>query len=373
MQFDIINESTILYVEDDKNISSIIVSSMQLLCKKILIASDGQEGLNLYKQHKDEIDIIITDLNMPRLNGIEMIESIRNLNYDIPIVITSAFGDENMLKKVINLGVDGFVAKPLIVVDLLKIIERSLKPVFYKKELHKKDTLIFQQSKLAAIGEMIGNIAHQWRQPLNSIGVTMMKLEFNNENNNLTKESITEVINNTNEIVSHMSKTIDDFRNSFLPNKEKIKFKIKDSIHNILTLMTPQLTTHNVDIKVTGDPNISFFGYKNELKQVLINIISNAKDAIINNKNISNGLIQINIQVEQNNILITVQDNAGGVPKELIHKIFEPYFTTKFKSQGTGLGLYMSKVIIEKNMDGHIYVENITDGAIFYINLPLKD
>ncbi len=368
-----IKESTILYVEDNQDISSLISSSLELLCKKLFIGNNGKEGLALYNKHKDEIDIVITDLNMPKLNGQDMIKAIRDIDYDIPIVITSAFGDENMLKKVINLGVDGFVAKPLIVSDLLKNIDRSLKPVFYRKELRKKDTLIFQQSKLAAIGEMIGNIAHQWRQPLNSIGVTMMKLEFNNNNDDLTKEVVTEVINNTNAIITHMSKTIDDFRNFFLPNKEKTEFQIKDCIGSILALMIPQLTNHNIDIKIIGDQDISLFGYKNELKQVLINIISNAKDAIINNKIKSKGLIQISIYSEQNNILITIQDNAGGVPEELLHKIFEPYFTTKFKSQGTGLGLYMSKVIIEKNMHGHLSVENDKDGAIFYINLPLEN
>ena len=371
MNYQLIQQSNVLYVEDDRHVSASVLSNIEALCKTIYVAYDGQEGLELYKKYKDTIDIIITDLNMPELSGIDMISVIRDMNYDVPIVITSAFGDEEILKKVINLDIDGFVAKPLKIIDLIKIMDKVLKPVFYKKELKKKDALIFQQSKLAAIGEMIGNIAHQWRQPLNSIGVIMMKLEFNRDNENLTKDIVTDTINDTNAIIAHMSKTIDDFRNFFLPNKEKKEFTVRDDIQSVLALMIPQFHNHNIKIKISGNQDIKIFGYENELKQVLINIVNNAKDAIIYKKT-SNGLIKINIQSNKTHLIIKISDNAGGIPENLIDKIFEPYFTTKFKSQGTGLGLYMSKIIIEKNMKGNLSIQNNDKGAIFCIKLPKK-
>ena len=369
----LIKEARVLYIEDDVSISNMIRDNLGRLCKKFYLAYDGEEGLKVFKEYQNDIDIIITDLNMPRLNGIDMIHEIRDIDYDIPIIINSAFGDEVMLKRAINLGVDGFVAKPLILQDLIKIMGRTLKPVFYKKELQKKDALIFQQSKLAAIGEMIGNIAHQWRQPLNSIGVTMMKLELKSESGDLTKEIVSDIITNTNSIIAHMSKTIDDFRNFFSPNKSKDIFLIRDNIQSILSLMIPQLHNHGIEIEVSGDQDIEVYGYENELKQVLINIVSNAKDAIINNKSVDNGLIKIDIVTKNHNLVLSISDNAGGVPQDIINRIFEPYFTTKFKSQGTGLGLYMSKVIIEKNMKGMLSIENDEFGAIFSITIPLRE
>ena len=371
MNIELLKQSTLLYVEDDLNVSGIFCNIMGQTFKKMHVAYDGDEGLEIFEKYKDEIDIIITDINMPKLSGIDMIEHIRKINYDVPIIITSAFGDEKSLKRIVNLAIDGFVNKPLVLDDLIKVVDRVLKPVFYKKELQKKDALIFQQSKLAAIGEMIGNIAHQWRQPLNSIGVTMMKLELNSDNDKLTKEMVTDTIDKTNSIVSHMSKTIDDFRNFFSPTKSKSEFLIRDNIESILSLIIPQLTVHNISINIIGNRDIKVFGYENELKQVLINIVSNAKDAIVNNNIDVDGLIKIDIVSDEENLTIKISDNAGGIPSTIKDKIFDPYFTTKFKSQGTGLGLYMSKIIIEKNMKGSLDVQNDNDGAVFKIQIPI--
>ncbi|MEA3553872.1 MAG: response regulator [Campylobacterota bacterium] len=371
MNIELLKQSTLLYVEDDLNISGFFSNIMGQIFKKMYISYDGNEGLEVFKKHKDEIDIVITDINMPKLSGIDMIEYIREINYDVPIIIISAFGDEKSLKRIVNLAVDGFINKPFVLDSLMKVLDRVLKPVFYKKELQKKDALIFQQSKLAAIGEMIGNIAHQWRQPLNSIGVTMMKLEINSDNDNLTKEMVTDTIDKTNSIISHMSKTIDDFRNFFSPTKSKSEFLIKDNIESILSLIIPQFTNHNIDIKIIGPRDIKVFAYENELKQVLINIVSNAKDAIVNNNIEENGLIKIEIASDDEKLNIKISDNAGGIPSTIKDKIFDPYFTTKFKSQGTGLGLYMSKIIIEKNMKGSLVVQNNNDGAVFMIQIPI--
>ena len=370
MNIELLKQATLLYVEDDVNVSGIFCNIMGRTFKKIYVSYDGDEGLEIFKKFKDEIDVVITDINMPKLSGIDMIEQIRKINYDVPIIITSAFGDEKSLKRIVNLAVDGFVNKPLVLDDLVKVVDRVLKPVFYRKELQKKDALIFQQSKLAAIGEMIGNIAHQWRQPLNSIGVTMMKLELNSDNDNLTKEIVSDTIDKTNSIVSHMSKTIDDFRNFFSPTKSKSEFLIRDNIESVLSLIIPQLTVHNININIIGNRDIKVFGYENELKQVLINIVSNAKDAIVNNNINVDGLIKIEIESDEENLTIKISDNAGGIPSTIIDKVFDPYFTTKFKSQGTGLGLYMSKIIIEKNMKGSLVVQNDNDGAIFTIQIP---
>jgi len=168
-----------------------------------------------------------------------------------------------------------------------------------------------------------------------------------------------------------MSKTIDDFRNFFKPNKEKVNFKLKDIFNSILSISTAQLSNHNIEINIMFHDEIEYFGYQNELKQVILNIINNAKDAIISNK-IEDGKIEVDISLVKDILKITIEDNAGGINESIMDKIFEPYFTTKFKSQGTGIGLYMSKMIIEKNMKGSLKVINDEYGAVFTIKLPVK-
>ncbi|MEA3290183.1 MAG: hybrid sensor histidine kinase/response regulator [Campylobacterota bacterium] len=366
-----IKETTVLYVEDDKKILKSFFDISESIFKKTHLAHNGKEGLDLYIKYKESIDVVITDLNMPIMDGIEMIKQIRDINFEIPIIITSAYNDHVTLNKVINLNVDGFINKPFSYKELLSSVNKVLKPIFYKKELEEKNILLYQQSKFAAMGEMIGNIAHQWRQPLNSIGATMMRLEFQTKNNDLSKKAVEDTIEKTNKILNHMSKTIDDFRNFFSPHKEKSIFKFKEIINDISELFMPQLTSDNISLEIICKKDIEIYGYPNELKQVLLNILSNSKDAIIaSSKN--NGKIDISIKQCTNDVIISISDNGDGIKQEILEKIFDPYFTTKFQAQGTGIGLYMSKLIIENNMQGTINVKNTKYGAKFTIKIPIS-
>ncbi len=364
-----LKQSTILFIEDDEVLLDAITTTLQNTGITIIKAINGIEGLAQYEKLKDKIDLIVTDIIMPHMDGLEMISKIRETNFEIPIVVASALDNRETLQKVINLNIDGFVSKPIVMQKLVATLEKALKPIYYKKKLREKDIFIFQQSKFTAIGEMIGNIAHQWRQPLNSIGSLMMRLEVSYDTGNISKELIYSTIEKTNTILAHMSKTIDDFRNFFSPDKEKSLFKLEEIIQSIILLFTIQLKQNNIEIKIIGNQKLTLFGFPNELKQVFINIISNSRDAIIQNK-IEKGKITIKIKETKNNICISIQDNAKGIEKENIEKIFDPYFTTKFKSQGTGLGLYISKLIVEKSMQGLLQVHNTKDGASFMIKLP---
>ncbi len=366
-----LQESTVLLVEDEQSVLDKISITLETIGANVLTAVNGIEGLTQYEKTKNKIDIIVTDIVMPHMDGIEMISKIRDSNFEIPIIVASAFDDKETLQKIINLNIDGFINKPINMQKLINTLERTLQPVYYKKELREKDLFIFQQSKFTSIGEMIGNIAHQWRQPLNSIASLMMRLEISYDTDNLSKELLLNTIEKTNKILSHMSKTIDDFRNFFSPDKEKTTFSLEEIIQSIILLFTVQLKQNNINIKIIGDQQLTIFGFSNELKQVFINIISNSRDAIIQN-HIKHGKITITINEDNNNILIDIQDNAKGINQENVHKIFEPYFTTKFKSQGTGLGLYISKIIIEKSMNGLLSAHNEKNGACFRISLPKK-
>lgn len=221
--------------------------------------------------------------------------------------------------------------------------------------------LLQQQSKLASMGEMIGAIAHQWRQPLNALNINIQNLDDDFEDGLIDRDFLDNFINKNSKIINFMSKTIDDFRNFYRVDKVKKDFYVKKAIRDVLSIQAVQLKEHNIKILLTGDDKL-IKGYESEFKQVILNLINNAKDALIES-NIKNP--KINIEILGNRLLI--KDNGGGIPSDVLNRIFEPYFTTKEQGQGTGLGLYMSKMIIEDNMHGKLSVWNERDWAVFEI------
>jgi len=216
-----------------------------------------------------------------------------------------------------------------------------------------------EQNKMASMGEMIGAIAHQWRQPLNEIGIAIQNLKYDYEDGLVDKAFLDSFITKNKEIIKFMSSTIDDFRNFYRVDKEKELFDAKDAISKTLSLQMAQLVNNEISIFIDG---ISFEinGFRNEFLQVILNIINNAKDALIEKK-IENAKIEIVLEERS----IVIRDNAGGIAEDVLERIFEPYFTTKEQGKGTGMGLYMSKMIIEDNMNAKLSVKNVDDGAEF--------
>lgn len=234
--------------------------------------------------------------------------------------------------------------------------------------LREKERMLIQQSRLAAMGEMIGNIAHQWRQPLNNLGLIVQQLPIFHDYGELSGEFLDESVQQAMDIIQHMSKTIDDFRNYFRPNKEKVEFRVRDTIDTTLSLIKDSFKNRyiSIDVVATDDPVI--YGYRNEFAQVLLNILNNARD-IITERDIDDPRVTIMIFSEGGRAVVTIADNAGGIPEEIRGKIFDPYFTTKGPQSGTGVGLFMSKAIIEKNMGGRLTARNSDVGAEFRIEV----
>jgi len=245
----------------------------------------------------------------------------------------------------------------------------------WKKRVHdetaksrEKDLLLIQQSRLAAMGEMIGNIAHQWRQPLNSIGLLFANIKDAYDFDDLSEEYLEECTQNGMRLTQQMSTTIDDFRNFFRPDREAAPFSLLNAVHNALELVEASFKNHEIaiELKASGDAEVQ--GFANEYAQVLLNLLGNARDAIIEH-HVKPGRVGIEVRRDGENGYVVVRDNGGGIAEEVLGKIFDPYFTTREK--GTGIGLYMSKMIIESNMNGHIEVRNIEGGAEFTIITPL--
>lgn len=234
-----------------------------------------------------------------------------------------------------------------------------------------REHLMFLQSRHAAMGEMIGNIGHQWRQPLNTIGLIIQSVNDEAATGKLDKDFLNSATKKAMELVKHMSHTIDDFRNFFSPSREKEDFKVVNMVNQCLSLIDAAFRNNFIDVeqKVVNDVSVS--GYSNEYKQVILNVLNNAKDAL-GNKADTERRVKIKIFSEKDNSVVTIRDNGGGIPDKIIDKIFEPYFTTRASGGGTGLGLYMARVIIETHMGGSLSVQNVEDGALFRIEVPLE-
>lgn len=224
-------------------------------------------------------------------------------------------------------------------------------------KMRKADEMLNQQSRLASMGEMIGNIAHQWRQPLSTISTIASGTKFEDELNLMNKEKLYKnldlIVSNT----QHLSNTIEDFRNFFKKDKTKTSFNLKSTIEKVINLMSASLKNKGIQIKLEIDENIELYTLENELTQAILNILNNSKDALLE-KELKIKCIKIKAFEKDNERYIEVYDNAGGIKDEIINKVFEPYFTTKFQSQGTGIGLYMTRTIIVSHMKGKITAKN---------------
>jgi len=284
-----------------------------------------------------------------------------------------------------------FTASSLLTILFLFLsfyISKRLEKRFYKykqqvlnyiRKSREKDSMLAQQSKMAAMGEMLENIAHQWRQPLSSISTLSTGVKIRYEYDSIQKDELLNSMDTITATTKYLSQTIDDFRDYFNPNKEANYFNLKTIFQKSFDLIEKQFDLKNIKF-VKNLEDVYIYGFENEFLQVIMNIFNNAKDEF-EKKEIKEKYIFVDIQQSDNFVKISIKDNAGGIEEKILNKIFEPYFTTKFKSQGTGIGLYMSKEIIEKHMRGDIsafneeflFEENFYKGALFEISFILEE
>ena len=252
-------------------------------------------------------------------------------------------------------------------IDLNKNLETRIDEEVEKNR--EKEKQLFEQSKHAQMGEMIGNIAHQWRQPLSAISTSASGMQLQKEMGMLDDETFETMLNRINDRAHFLSKTIDDFRDFLSENKEIDTFILQQQVDKTISIIDSSLRSENIKlIKNYQEENIEVSSISGELSQVVLNIITNAKDILVNNK-IKNKEIYINIYKDNQKSIISIEDNAGGVPEDIMPKIFDPYFTTKHQSQGTGIGLYMSNSIVKNSLKGKLFVTNTKKGAKFFIEI----
>ena len=355
----------------------------------VYAARSAKEGLEVLKSKN--IDLVVLDMELPDMHGLEVLEKIRKdvSSIDMPVIVLSGALTHDIIRNILKSGGNDFIKKPFVVeefvlkIDLLIENAQKEKSIINKAkelnelnntleekvsksiaELREKDIIMFQQSRLAQMGEMISMIAHQWRQPLNAISSTATALKLKALMGKIDSDIVIDTTDKISFYIKHLSNTIDDFRDFFKPQKEKQKTNLNVLVESALLIVKPSLDDKKIKVITKLNSHSTFVSYANELKQVILNLIKNAEDILIE-KEIKEPKITIKTYEKDDRYILEVLDNAGGVPPEIMPKIFDPYFSTKSKKDGTGLGLYMSKIIVEDHCGGKLEVENCDEGALF--------
>jgi len=402
----------VLYIDKETEHRDDYFGIFKIFFHEIEIAINGEEGLEYFNNNK--YDLIITAIDMPKMDGLELVSHIRKISRHITILILSS--EQKYFIDFIRLGIDGYILKPIEVEQFINTIYKVIKTLHNKQALYEHrmeleklvedktkelqtlnsslkekieqevkknlehEKYLQNQSKLIAMGEMIGNIAHQWRQPLSFISTAATGMYVKKEMKILSDEELFEYCNKINENAQYLSQTIDDFRDFIKGDTELIEFNLVKDISSFIKLVDASVKEHGIKLVLDFEDDIIIQGYPNELIQCFINIFNNAKDAFIFNNILEDDRILFIYQKVQNNhVEIKFRDSAGGVEDKIKHKVFEPYFTTKHKSQGTGLGLHMTYNLIVRGMNGSLKVNNVEfefnnkqyKGAEFTIGLSL--
>ena len=385
--------SRILCVDDEPLNLSLLEAMLSPRGYDVVSAVNGPEALE--KIQAERIDICLLDVMMPGMDGFEVCRRIKSddLHRNIPVVMITSHADTENRIRGIEAGAEDFISKPFDSAEVLarikmllhvKALDDRLNSAYHDiaelnrslevrivqavDDLRRKDQMLIMQDRLAVMGEMINNIAHQWRQPLNTLGLIIQQLPIFYKSGEISEEMLKDHVGKSMELITHMSRTIDDFRNFFKPDKEKVAFSVNQVIARTLALIEKSFKDQKIGIalQTEGDPMAN--GYPNEYAQVLLNILMNARDELVGH-NVDDALISIHAFVEGGTSVVTITDNAGGIDDEIIDSLFDPYFTTKEPDNGTGIGLFMSKTIIEKNMGGRLTVRNTGSGAEFRIEV----
>ncbi|HXE98099.1 MAG TPA: response regulator [Dongiaceae bacterium] len=335
---------------------------------------------------KNSYDLILLDLEMPVMDGFQVMECLKADNTDsyLPVLVLTVQPSHKL--RALQAGAKDFIAKPFDLVEIKARIHNMLEVrLLYKKledynkvleqtvqertrDLRKKDQMLIVQDRRAVMGEMIDNIAHQWRQPLNTLGLVVQQVPIYYDSDKCSREFVNENAATAMKLVKFMSRTIDDFKNFFSSDKEAVTFNVIQVIESTLSLIEKSFQEQNIRIALLTKGELMMNGYPNEYSQVLLNILMNARDALVGH-NADDALISIHAFKEGASTIVTITDNAAGIADEIIDRLFDPYFTTKEADKGTGIGLFMSKTIIEKNMGGRLTVRNTGSGAEFRIEV----
>lgn len=364
------NKFNILIVDDvDDNLHSLELIINDNFDVNIYKALDAKTAISIVMTNR--VDLILSDVQMPEINGFEFAEYLKSIEStkDIPIVFLTGIYDQDKYKtKAYNLGAIEYITKPIdtqILISKLSIYIKLFNALKVSaQEIKDNEKLLIESTKMASMGEMVGFISHQLKQPLSTLSMQCQKMKISHNTNEITDEEIKAFSKSTESQIGYMNDTIEGFLNFYNPQKIEKEFLVDIAIQKALDILNSKIKINQINIFENIDSTLCIRGIQMELTQVIINIVSNAIDAcIMNNIEIKN--IYINVYKNEENIILTIEDNAGGVEEEKLENIINPYFTTK--QNGSGLGLYMVDMIIKNSFKSKLEFSNADGGLKFKI------
>lgn len=372
------NTFSILYVEDDPDIRTIMLEVLPLLVDTVFTAENGKDGLLKYQENKP--DIIVTDIQMPEMTGLEMIKEIRKDNEDIPFIITSAFNDNSYMLEAIALGVEHYLIKPMALMQLEAKLERVKKYIMQERELkayqsylekrvdeevalgEAKEQLLLSQNKDAELGQMVSIIAHQWKQPLHYLHLLIEDIQYEHEANGLDKAFVVDFVAKGIERIKFLSDTMDNFLRFYKSNNAISTFSAEKVVREVGFFLSVLFKAVGVTLEIKVEKDFKLKGVENTFQQVILNLLNNAKEAFEGLKR-RDAEIVITLDVRDGKKIIEVSDNATGISEDALERIYDMEYTNK--ASGTGIGLYLVKKIITEDFSGNIEAKNRGKGACF--------
>lgn len=357
----------ILCVEDEKNFRENMAIILSQFFKNVITAKDGKEGFELYVKHtreeKDYFDIVLTDIYMPKIDGIELIQKIYERNKDQVVVVLSAYNESDKLINLIHLGITNFIQKPFSRQEFHKVLLKVSQDIAYQKEKvqflidkeiheHKK---VLLEDREEALKELINNIAHHWRQPLSLISTVASGIQIDQELQKVDYEKNDKLLQKIIDAAMNMSDTIDTLAHSMQEDEQKRFFDIKDTFEKVKFLIRSKCINKKITL-IESVQSIEVEQVEYQIQQIFINIFNNAIDAMQDN---SEKLLFVNIYEKDNNLHIKIKDNGVGIDPKEQEKLCEAYFTTKHKYHGTGLGLFVVKNFVTHDMNGSLDINNV--------------
>lgn len=428
--------AAILVIDDDANNLAIVSSLMQEYSYTIYVAEDGESGIRralLTRPDLILLDVLMPGIDgFETCQRLKAVEATR----DIPVIFMTALAEMDQKVRGFDAGAVDYIIKPLQREEVLarvgvhihlrhlakelqetnaslekRVEDRTASLASTNDELQKeiaerklaeealavkqeqlealnlsleqrvveeveknlqKDRLLFQNTRLAAMGELLNNIAHQWRQPLNKIALLIQGCLYESNEGKLEHESFKSCVNRCMELITYLSNIINSFQSFFMPEGEPGEFDPCETVEKSLALVRNSYEENGIAVRIMNNASVPMMGFRNAFSQAVLSILNNAQQVLLE-RGTPQPLIEVDCLYRDGKNVVTISDNGGGIDEKIIGKIFDPYFTTKFKAQGTGLGLYMAKMIIEKNMGGKLCARNTQAGAEFTIELPLPD
>jgi len=353
--FENLKNYTILYVEDEKESVELIQSLLKNKIKTIFVAYDGVEGLELYKEHLP--DIVISDIQMPNMNGIEMAKEIKKLNSKQNIIFITAFNENHLLLEAINLGIDKYIIKPILTLEsLLNPIDNICKVLSY-------DTKIKMEERIEAMETILKTISHHWRQPLNLLSIESSAMLFNLQMENTSKEKLTASLKDIVHTTQSLSHMIDDFITMFSStiSTHTKEFSLVETVKNAIGILKDEIIANHI-VVINNTKDISINQNQVLFEQIILNLLTNSIEAIIENQiNVDKRYIVIETQKGKNtDFVLTILDSGNGIDDYIKDKIFEPYFSRKKVHSGTGMGLFITNKILKNQFNTELSTQNET-------------